>query len=386
MNPDASRCSVCTAPRVSTELTIRNESRRHKTDAAESPGDFLQPSYIWIDGAIRETYVLCQQCTGWVTNLMGLATDSEGQPDMVLGLPIAAPAVQLGDGHCDYCKAELDNDAMGLDLNSLAGSGRERGAARQQRLCRQCAVWWISLLDDPASLRGRQGRAGEGLIGNWQPGACSDVASIFVARRDEYVISATVEENGNVLQPITLRQAPLVPAGTPIFVTAGKKTRATKLVASTEPDQRRFIVVIARIDCQEDTSGALLAGAGDFLVSPLSPQQVTGALDRINAGIVARPHEPTGLPILPLELEPRGDAPSHLLAINAHEGLLTTALLARRFLRGYDRVGVDATGSLIAHVACPSEAAPKVAARLAHLLGCSVRVKGSSDMSRSAAA
>ena len=58
-------------------------------------------------------------------------------------------------------------------------------------------------------------------------------------------------------------------------------------------------------------------------------------------------------------------------SVSLHKGVTIqeAAIYARRYLRGYDRVGVDAQGDLRLQVYCPSENVPLVLKRLASLAG-----------------
>jgi hypothetical protein len=50
------------------------------------------------------------------------------------------------------------------------------------------------------------------------------------------------------------------------------------------------------------------------------------------------------------------------------------AWLMRRFLRGHDRIGVDRSGALFAHVFCPDEHIDEVVRRLSYIMGDRARV------------
>ena len=112
-------------------------------------------------------------------------------------------------------------------------------------------------------------------------------------------------------------------------------------------------------------------GAGDLLVAPLSPQQVTGAFDRIgNPGSASR-DPATGLRLLGGPTDSRfGYAGNAIRVRPAHlEELLPTVLLLRRYLRGYDSVGLDGNGGAVGVVYCPVDHVQAVMKRMPLFLG-----------------
>lgn len=169
------------------------------------------------------------------------------------------------------------------------------------------------------------------------------------------------------------------------FVGAGRKDRAFSFVASLPENLRASVAVIGRPDCMEDAIDALKLGAGDLLASPLSPQQVVGAMERLSeTGALRERTKATGLPIYRADDRTGGN----LLTVKLGTGdeLSLAALTLRRFLRGYDRVGEDGTGNLAALVYCPPEDMPAVVGRIEVVMGERAKVSFTAGSVRAAVA
>lgn len=115
------------------------------------------------------------------------------------------------------------------------------------------------------------------------------------------------------------------------------------------------------------------AGAADILASPLSPQQISGAFDRVYDAAMPRDRDTaTGLRIFRREhFGPRYDLPCFpvTLALRPKDDVPALILLLRRFLRGYDRLGIDQEGRLIALLYVAPENAATVVNRMSKVLG-----------------
>jgi hypothetical protein len=173
-----------------------------------------------------------------------------------------------------------------------------------------------------------------------------------------------------------------------LFIAAGKLDRATTVVRAVPQRIRSHCVVVARLDHMADAVGALSLGAADLLVAPLSPQQVTGAFDRIGDPGRAAKDPATGLRILDGATQARFGYPGHAIRVRpSHpEDLLSTVLMLRRYLRGYDSVGVDGNGAAVAVVYCPADHVQAVMQRMPVFLGDRVKLEMIASTSKTARA
>jgi hypothetical protein len=134
-------------------------------------------------------------------------------------------------------------------------------------------------------------------------------------------------------------------------------------------------VVVARPGSVEQALPLLRAGARDLLVAPLSRQQVIGALDRMGDGdaLAGRDRE-TGIPSY--RPAPRFGLPCHLVTVEPPAGVrgIDAYLLLRRFLRGYDRIGLDSGSLLPVAVYCAEAHLEAVLSRIRYLLGAGYEV------------
>jgi len=255
---------------------------------------------------------------------------------------------------------------------------RHVGSVKQHRLCYQCHAWWRTTLNDPSAVRGTSYRADDGPFGSWSTTHAFHAYSIYRGERDIDLLDGTVHSGSTTFRPIDvedLTREPFDGRGV-LFIGAGKLDRATSIVRSVPESARRRCVIVARPDCVQGAMAAMSLGAGDLLVSPLSPQQVTGSFDRLgDASRLSRDGE-TGLPIL-TETAPKFGQPGHLIRVQpaTNADLMPTVMLLRRYLLGYDRVGVDGKGGAVAVVYCPAEHLSAVVQRMPVFLGGRVRIE-----------
>lgn len=291
-----------------------------------------------------------------------------------LGVPMRQSALNLGPGHCDSCQAALADTATGVELVPATLTYRRgmrshrTGAIRRLRVCRQCAGWWLAVTHDPSSILGTSERRCEGTMGGWLKVSHGPGAWFGLRPRDRHILEVTFEADHHELRhisgPTGLR------ADEVVFVAAGKRDRATKFVKGMSPFERHRIAVVAEADQLADAREALKLGAGEILASPLSPQQVVFAANRGLTPRSDRRDGKTGLFILPppapdygrscyaVQLHPRGD-----------HSALEVALMARRFIRGYDEVGADGNGRLCLRIYCGDEEIQGIEERLQVLMG-----------------
>jgi hypothetical protein len=227
-------------------------------------------------------------------------------------------------------------------------------------------TWCRTSIHHPSSLRGTGQRAAEGPAGGWLTAASFDAAAHQLFGADANVLVQTVETMGNNVAFVAPNGARLEGFDARVlFLGAGGRFSATSILGAMLADQRRRVVVVARPDALDDAFGALRLGAGDLLASPLSPQQISGAFERL-AGPPPQRDVATGLPSYGEDTEPRFGQPCNLLYVKPghSESVEMAAFLLRRFLRGYDRVGLHPSGCLELRVYCPPEHVPAVRARL----------------------
>lgn len=361
---DSEACSSCGSSRVAGVLVFRRETPK--------------ASAAWLSVEQVAAHSLCRSCFDWAADLMHAATGGASAMRGMLGVPFGA-GHELDELHCNYCAAVLRNEAFALDL---VPSGREFvrtslfkhvGDIRQQRICRQCYGWWVTALRDSAALRGTSARAAEGPVGGWISTVGADAVGVYLLERDAFVLAETLQVMGHGFAPIAPHDVRKF-AGHVFFVTAGRRDRATVVVSQLPEEARPGVIVIARPDCLADAGEALRAGAGDFLASPLSPQQIAGAFQRIcDPHLPARRGARTGLPLY-AAAAPRS---AHTLRVvpGPNDDPRLTALLLRRFLRGYDRLGEDVDGSLLAMLGdCPEAAVDGIIQRLQPVLGDRTRI------------
>jgi hypothetical protein len=366
-------CMKCASSALGGELSFRKETRK-------SGGE-------WMSRRTLASHALCPSCLAWVGQLMKVASQPGALPESVLGFPLGGDVGLADERHCSYCHSEFHEEAYGVDLvpderefvrTSLF---RHVGDIRQQRICRQCHAWWITILRDSSSLTGESFRRAEGGVGGWLTTVPADAAGLFLRERDAYILQSTVEGMGRRYYPMTIQHVRALDTWdeTPVvFISAGKRDRAALVVGQCGPAVRARMVITARSDCMGDALEAMRAGAADIMASPLSPQQVSGAFDRVyDPAIPQERHAATGLRIFRKEhFGPRYGLPCFplSLAIKPSEDVPALTLLLRRFVRGYDRLGVDSEGRLLALLYVAPEHAAAVVNRMTKVLGDQVQL------------
>jgi len=361
-------CAVCSDAQDGGELVVRKELRR--ADGS------------WASNSAIATYRLCATHFEWAHSLLWTSTAGYSAGGLTLGIPMRDRGDIAQAGACDSCGSLLPSEAFGIDLvpngqvfvrRSLF---RHAGAIRQHRVCRHCQAWWVATFDDDSAARGTSHREGEGPQGNWFATCASDTQSVDLTARDGAVLATTVYAAGKQNTPCDPGDADAAEPGV-LFLGAGRRDRASRIVARLTPAQRRRTVIVCRPDGIDDAHEALKLGAADLLASPLSPQQVAAAIDRI--GLPVRPtarDAATGLPVYgnPMNLYGHGGSVIEVQPPK-NEDVRVTALLLRRYLRGYDLVGSDGKGAVNAMVFCPPEFIDTVAGRLHRIIGERARVK-----------
>lgn len=351
------KCALCGNETVVARVVLSLETR----------GDSLK----WTATGEPETWPLCPAHWAWWEEHLRSALNGPGAGRQ-LGVPGRPDGSQrLHPNLCDTCVSRHGRAAWsfevlprGEQLRKL--NMRALGSSRKVRLCRHCAMWWRLQVREGRSPEARDVRTLEGESGSWLQQANADVLSFGLQERDTEVLAKSVEATGNhfteTLAPLdTLR---LLPEAM-LFVGAMGWPR--QAFQQMKPTERRRVVCVSGPDHAEETKQALLRGAGDFLASPISPQQVAGAFQRVLARPPLHRHPSSGLPVF--AAQPRADwgQPAQAFEIYLPPGLfdaMPTALLLRRFLRGYDDIGSDGGDGLRVFVYCPDAAAERVLARL----------------------
>ena len=357
------RCRMCFGASIGGDIMFRKEIRR---------------GFSWVSNQALETYPLCAECFPWASGVISMVVRGEGADSGLLGVPFPQADLQDSAEICSYCRRELKTEAVGTDVvptrrdfvrHSLS---RHVGGIQQHRLCNECYHWTRSILEDSSAMKGASNRAAEGPSGNWLATADFHAFGVGLLKRDEFVLQQTVEGSGRHFERRMVSSCVVPEDGeTVLFVGAGRGQRTAGLIGSQTPMQKTRTVIVARSDAAPDAFAAMLEQAGDLLVSPLSPQQVAGAFDRLRDPRAIRGRDAaTGLPRYRVD-ETRFGMPAHQISVSLHKGVTIqeAAIYARRYLRGYDRVGVDAQGDLRLQVYCPSENVPLVLKRLASLAG-----------------
>lgn len=365
-------CDRCGAMPLYGELIVRAEV--HRSDR------------LWATSKTLERHGLCRPCFDRISEATGVAAQGIEDPSWP-GLPAPVDAAPSDYAHCNFCRSALAPQAIGVDLVPMTTEFvrrslyRHHGSIQQHRLCRQCYTWCLTLLHEDPEVRGKSQRAYEGGFASWYQLVVRNTWASGLINRDDAVVWGACHEAGHDFRHIALADMRFLPKepSRVAFVEAGQG-RSLRAIRALPEAARARVVIVARPDTIDEAMDGLLLGAGDIVVSPLSPEQVAGSFERI-AGLSQRKrHAGTGLTIYPDNEPGAHGLPSNTLAIGIPRGETVRGafLRLRRFLRGYDRVGVDADGTLRVVVYCPCEYAPRVSERIQMFLGegTTVRVAG----------
>lgn len=365
-------CDRCGAMPLYGELIVRAEV--HRNDR------------LWTTSKTVERHGLCRPCFQRLSEATGAAAQGIEDPAWP-GLPAPGDAAPSDYAHCNFCRSALPPQAFGIDLVPMTTEFvrrslyRHHGSIQQHRICRQCHAWCQTLLHEDPEVHGRSQRAYEGGFGNWYQQVVRDTWASGLIDRDEAAVWNACYQAGRDFGRIALADTRFLPheASRVAFVEAGQG-RSLRAIKALPEAARARAVIVARPDTIDEAMDALALGAGDVAVSPLSPEQVAGSFERVGGLSKRKRHAGTGLTVYP-DTEPGAHGlPSNTLGIGLprQETVRGAFLRLRRFLRGYDRVGVDGDGSLRVVVYCPTEHAARVSERIQMLLGdgTTVRVVG----------
>ena len=361
-------CAVCASRDYCGDLRIHELDERRRAEHGE-----LQ--------RVR----LCTPCFAFVAESLGAGVRRTEGSAGELHLPERVRSASPGDG-CEVChRAELwDGVAVLLEVADDAASpaplSRLHDVARAHRLCPGCLGWFRDVLDQESASRwGNRRREGEP-----RGGAPVDVnyraTAHGLAPKDHELVAETVTNLGYTFadggEGDPARDEHVY------FVAAGPGRYAAAFTDALPVTERVRVIVVASADHLADAGEALRLGAADLLAAPLSRQQITGAFDRLaDPFAVSGRDETTGLSTY--WMRPRFGLTCHLVEVTppAGERSLDVFLVLRRFLRGYDRIGIASDGSLPALVYCSDERLDGVVRRMRILLGSNygVAVLGRAD-------
>lgn len=267
---------------------------------------------------------------------------------------------------CSLCGEGRGVFAVKLLPDSDAGPGHRPPSG--YLVCDQCLAWTRDLMDGESLARWARRRESDGPSGGWPHPHIAGLASFGLDEHDQEAASQAAD---GLCRAFVAHHTPeavhAANAHAVYLVRAAQDRAATAFVASLAPELRSRVAIVASPEHTDDVGAALALGAAEVLASPLSRQQVLGAIARIAAGPEALRDEHTALPRYPVRSH--FGLPCYGLRIEADENVLETVLVLRRFLRGYDAVGGDGEGHALALVYCDGDELDSVLRRLGRLLG-----------------
>ena len=336
-NPDvdatrAISCDRCGGPNVCGELLVRIEQQR--------------PDQGWTTTRLVQKRDFCEECFAALSQTVRQAAVGVSEAGM-LGYPVPERASVSAHGlNCGLCRARLGDEAFGIDLvpterhSVKRGKLRNGGAIQQHRVCFQCRTWCQTVANNGAAGQTTVARSAEGPFGAWFAGEPTDSVALGLSERDAFVISSVALDAGRAFR---IGEAGTgTGPGESLFIAASTGTRARRLIENlVSTRERAKVVVVGRPDTLDDAFEALRLGAGDLLVSPLSPQQVTGAYRRSQEAQAGAARDPrSGLRVYGSELPLFGMPANGIkVTLKSPKLLFQTALVLRRFVRGGDGSG-----------------------------------------------
>ncbi|MCC7366243.1 MAG: hypothetical protein IT303_17940 [Dehalococcoidia bacterium] len=312
--------------------------------------------------ATPESKPVCMRCLRWFGHVLDLAARPHDMDPGVLGFPARREGGRACMNCCNFCLGELGGERFTVSLSQSRTSITDRQwPPRQYRLCRGCFTWARLAVHDRTALSGTSHRAGEGAMGSWRQAAARDACMAYLDPRDAFTVEATLTAMHRQVARITMRctwecgliggsggaaghalptaHGLVCGSDSGILLAAGQDGRAREFVGTLSPEQRARVFVVARQDTLSDAFEALRAGAAELLSSPLSPQQVSGALDRMGQPGLVSQRNRNGVPAY--RVAASNGISAHGFAIRPGERMPAASLLLllRRFVRGYDLVG-----------------------------------------------
>lgn len=356
-------CAICGESGVAGDLALRREV----FNASGATWQVVQPLLA---------AALCRGCFARANSLAAIAADPARQLAGMLGVPPAVSGGGVLNGRqCDYCKAEVGTEAYGLELLPRGRTFvrtslfRHTGEIRQQRLCLMCYGWWRATLFDTSAVSGTGVRRLEGPTGGWLSTVAFPTCGVGLHPRDAFTIARVLEPFAIPLVDLPGGAVPAGYEGQVVFIAADRHAPARDVIRALSPAERTRTVLVGRLDCLDDVRECLRLGVSELLASPLSPQQVEGAFHRVSHEAAPAIDPVLGLPLL-RDGQPRFGLPAqHFRVAGPGDDALALALILRRFVRGYDRIGGDGEGGVVLCVYCEDEHVPAVLRRLKTVLG-----------------
>jgi hypothetical protein len=353
-------CAICASADYRGDLRLRH--------VEHGPGGSID-----IDDL--ENVCLCNSCFGYLRSALRTATQRDGSLEHWPTLPLRHSSTPA-DGDCEICCKALAPSWVMVELASgtrvfTAPLLRLGERPQKARTCESCLRWFRGVIDEESVGRWTSRRG----VSVDRPGGRQQRAlhchGVGLLPRDEAALRDTLQDLGH-----SYRDTGSAQGENPDIVIIAADAFHEGATTEFTPEILERTVVVASEGRAEAALEFMRAGARDLLVSPLSRQQVMGALDRLaDPDAFAGRDAATGLPSY--RPEPRFGLPCHLLAVEPPDETdpLDIFLTLRRFLRGYDRVGLDGDSLVPLIVYCPDDDLARVLERIQGVLGDDVPVR-----------
>lgn len=315
---------------------------------------------------------VCTPCFALIAETLTAVVERPGGVASDLHVPERA-AVAVPGG-CDICHGLAGETAFDVRLEaavtpaSPAPLTRLYTTSRSHRVCEGCLSWFRDLLGQESATRWTNRRAAHDPRGSAPADLRYRAVCHGLSDAERELVREAAAHLGHSFEndPREID----APEERVYFVAAGSRRQAFVFTNSLPITERVRVVVVASPEHVQDAADALRYGAADLLAAPLSRQQITGAFDRLADPLAVKSRdEATGLPVY--WLRPRFGLPAHLVEVRPPHGAdgLDVFLVLRRFLRGYDRIGMATDGSLPVIIYCSDEHIDGIVRRMELLLG-----------------
>ena len=359
-------CKLCGSSQVFGELAAHAEIKN-------SEKSWMHLRTVW-------QAPMCQACFEWTAEIARDMVTGEGSAAQMLTRPVGLKSGTRGPLTCDGCGAEHGERSWILEhvpfkrVRVSRARQRHDGALGRYRLCDQCRLWWRVTIEDSSAARMSSFRRGEGSVGEWLDAPARDAIAVSLDRRDASVLQTTVTTMGYSFVDLTERLSE-IELGSGLNVMFADAAWLAPVLNRFPTESLREVIVIARTDTLPQACQAMANGVTDVLASPVSPQQIVGAIARMRTAPMFARHPECGLRIYPGPV-PKFGMPAILLKMpGAESDLPSNYLRLRRFLRGYDGIGVDEAGTLVANVLAPASRAQAIVDRLSLIIGDSLKIE-----------
>ncbi len=319
---------------------------------------------------------LCSPCFGLLRITL---TDPEGHATTHRPTtPAASQSVSIDGPPCDICLGPLGAPLLRpIELvpapTAFAPILTEPESPLRLNACARCHAWTRDLVEEEM-VAARAVRSFASIEAG--PGKTTGLRCVALGLSPAATaqLAATIDSLGGTLEHLQEWSQVHAPDQ---LIFAWADARLACHAASLPASLLDRTVVIADPAEIDHALVLMRAGARDLLVAPLSRQQVLGALDRM-ADPDAAAGRDTATGILSYRPAPRFGLPCHLVTIEPPDELrgIDAYLVLRRFLRGYDRVGLDSGSLLPVALFCDPRDLENVVGRIRAVLGpdCSVSI------------